>query len=222
MSTAQSARRRRSRSPGRPTVEADADVRTALLDAAHKLFLKHGFDRVTARQIAAAAGTTPAMIHYYFGNKLGLFRAMLDRAIRPLRELLAGSLSEGSAAPMEIPALIRAQMRTVSANAWIPGFVVNEVFAERGRFRTTFMRDIASRHVPLLIELIERGRRSGRFRHDVDPRHAALSLLSLCMFPFVSRLVTEPMLGMKYEGDELERYISHTARLFMTGIEVRS
>ena len=64
-----------------------------LLDAASKLFLKHGFDRATARQIAVAAGTTPAMIHYYFGNKLGLFRAMLERAIGPVRELLAGSLA---------------------------------------------------------------------------------------------------------------------------------
>jgi AcrR family transcriptional regulator len=203
-------------------VQSEDDVRSALLDAAHKLFLKHGFDRVTARQIAAAAGTTPAMIHYYFGNKLGLFRAMLDRAIRPLRELLAGSLAGTDHAPMEIPALIRGQMQTVAANAWIPGFVVNEVFADRGRFRATFVRDIASRHVPLLIELIERGKRSGRFRADLEPRLAVLSLLSLCMFPFISRGVTEPVLGLKYEGEELERYIDHTARLFLAGIEQRA
>ena len=69
------------RSRGRPPVDADSDVRSALLDAASKLFLKHGFERVTARQFAVAADTTPAMIHYYFGNKLGLFRAMLERAI---------------------------------------------------------------------------------------------------------------------------------------------
>ena len=76
-------------------------------------------------------------------------------------------------------------------------------------------------HLPLLIELIERGRQAGRFRADLEPRFAALSLLSLCMFPFVSRLVTEPMLGIKYEGAELERYIDHTARLFLAGIEHR-
>jgi TetR/AcrR family transcriptional regulator len=219
MRVTQPARRRRSRSRGRPPVEAEDDVRSALLDAAHKLFLKHGFDRVSARQIAAAAGTTPAMIHYYFGNKLGLFRAMLDRAIRPLRDMLAGSLE--SAAPIEVPTLIRAQMQTAAANAWIPPFVLNEVFAERGRFRATFIRDIASRHLPLVIELIERGKSSGRFRPDIEPRYAALSLLSLCLFPFLSRLVTEPLLGLKYEGEELDRFIAHTARLFLTGIEHR-
>jgi AcrR family transcriptional regulator len=51
-------------------------MRAALLDASEKLFLKHGFERVSERQIAALAGTTPAMIQYYFEDKLGLFRAM--------------------------------------------------------------------------------------------------------------------------------------------------
>ena len=35
-------------------------------------------------QIAAAAGTTSAMIHYYFGDKLGLYRAMIEEAVEPL------------------------------------------------------------------------------------------------------------------------------------------
>ena len=85
-------------------------MRSALLDAASKLFLKHGFERVTARQIAAAAGTTPAMIHYYFGNKLGLFRAMLERAIG------AGARADRRIAARQMPrldpaALIRMHMQ---------------------------------------------------------------------------------------------------------------
>jgi TetR/AcrR family transcriptional regulator len=206
------------RSRGRPPTRADGDVRTALLEAASKLFLKHGFERVTARQIAAAAGTTPAMIHYYFTNKLGLFRAMLEHAIKPMRELMAGALAQADAAPPDPGEVIRMHMSTVARNPWIPPFVVNEVFAEKGRFRATFIRDIASRQMPLLIELLERGRRGGRFRADLDPRLAALSLVSLCMFPFLSRAVSGPVLGLKLEGEELDRLIAHTAQLFTAGI----
>jgi TetR/AcrR family transcriptional regulator len=213
-------KRRRSRSPGRPPVAAEGDVRSALLDAAGRLFLRHGFERVTARQIATAAGTTPAMIHYYFTNKLGLFRAMLERAIAPLRELLAGSLSSGDA-PLELSTLISVHMHTVAANSWIPGFIVNEVLAEKGRFRATFIRDIAARQLPLLIELLERGQASGRFRADMEPRLAALSFLALCMFPFISRPVTAQVLDLKLEGEELERLVMHTAQLFVRGIENR-
>ena len=222
MRTAHPARRKRSRSPGRPSVQAEGDVRSALLDAASKLFLKHGFDRVTARQIATAAGTTPAMIHYYFTNKLGLFRAMLERAIQPMRELLAGQLGQAPGPPVELSALIGMHMQTVAANSWIPAFIVNEVFAEKGRFRATFIRDIASRQLPLVIELLERGKAAGRFRPDLDARLGALSLLALCMFPFISRTVTGPVLGLKLEGEDLVRLIAHTTRLFIAGIEHRT
>lgn len=213
-------RRRRTpaRSRGRPPVDADSDVRSALLDAASKLFLKHGFDRVTARQIAVAAGTTAAMIHYYFGNKLGLFRAMLERAISPVRELLAGSLAQAGAV-VDPAVLIRMHMRTAAENPWIATLIVNEVLAEKGRFRGTFIRDVAGRQAPLVIELLQRARASGRLREDLDVRLAALSLLSLCMFPFLARAVAGPVLGLKFDDDETERLIAHTARLFAAGTE---
>ena len=212
-----SVRRKRARAPGRPAGGSDDDVRAALLSAAEKLFLKHGFERVSARQIAAAAGTTPAMIHYYFDNKLGLFRAMLDAAIAPLREQVAGLLSQRDGA-LDIPSLIAAHMRTVATHSWIPVFILNEVLVERGRFRTTFIREIASRQLSLVVELLEQGRASGAFRQDLNPKLAALSLLSLCMFPFLTKPVSATALGLKYEGNELEQLIEHTARLFVRGI----
>lgn len=210
-------RRKRPRAPGRPAGGNDSDVRAALLNAAEKLFLKHGFERVTARQIAAAAGTTPAMIHYYFGNKLGLFRAMLDAAIAPLRERVAVLLLQKDGA-LDVPSLIATQMRTLATHSWIPSFILNEVLVERGRFRATFIREIASRQLPLVIELLERGRASGALRQDLNPKLAALSLLSLCVFPFLTRPVSATALGLKYEGAELEHLIEHTARLFVRGI----
>ena len=203
--------------PGRPAGTSEDDIRAALLEAAEKLFLKHGFERVTARQIAAAAGTTPAMIHYYFSNKLGLFQAMLDSAIAPLRERLAVLLLQRDGA-LDIPSLIAMHMRTVATHSWIPLFILNEVLVEKGRFRATFIREIASRHLPLVVELLERGRVAGAFRQDLNPKLTALSLLSLCMFPFLTRPVSSVALGLKYEGEELEQLIEHTARLFLGGI----
>lgn len=210
-------RRKRARMPGRPIGGNEEDIRAALLQAAEKLFLKHGFERVTARQIAAAAGTTPAMIHYYFTNKLGLFRAMLDTAIAPLRERLAGLLLQQDGA-LDIPSLMAMHMRTVATHSWIPVFILNEVLLEKGRFRATFIREIAARQLPLVVEVLERGRAAGAFRPDLDPKLAALSLLSLCMFPFLTKPVSSVALGLKYEGEELDRLIDHTCRLFLRGI----
>src|SRR5512137_1253736 len=81
------AARARSRRPGRPP-GGDAAVRDALLETSRSLFLTRGFASVTIRQIAAAAGSSPATIHYHFGDKLGLYRAMLEAAVAPVVEAM--------------------------------------------------------------------------------------------------------------------------------------
>ncbi|HVF17373.1 MAG TPA: TetR/AcrR family transcriptional regulator [Steroidobacteraceae bacterium] len=189
------------------------------MSAAKELFLKYGFAKVTARQIAAAAGTTPAMIHYYFENKIGLFRAMLQEAIEPFGRMLSGAVSSESDAPRaDLSALINGHLRMAAANAWIAPLIVNEVLPEDGQFRAAFVRDIASRLLPMLVEVIEQGRQAGKFRNDIDPRLTALSIVSLNMFPLISRPITSPILGFKLEGDDLERLIDHTTRLLLSGI----
>jgi TetR/AcrR family transcriptional regulator len=189
------------------------------MSAAKELFLKYGFAKVTARQIAAAAGTTPAMIHYYFENKIGLFRAMLQEAIEPFGRMLSGAVSSESDAPRaDLSALINGHLRMAAANAWIAPLIVNEVLPEDGQFRAEFVRDIASRLLPMLVEVIEHGRQAGEFRNDIDPRLTALSIVSLNMFPLISRPITSPILGFKLEGDDLERLIDHTTRLLLSGI----
>jgi AcrR family transcriptional regulator len=204
---------REARTRGRPAAASGAEVRAALLQAARRLFLKHGYAKVTARQIAAAAQTTPAMIHYYFVDKDGLFRAMLDEAIQPLLQLV-----EGAEGVVELEQLTQLQMRLNAANPWIASLIVNEVFAGEGRLRGLFIKQVASQMLPRLIALLARARAAGRLRADIDPRLAALSLLSLNMFPFIARSVIVPMLDVKLEGPELETLIAHNIAVFTRGV----
>jgi TetR/AcrR family transcriptional regulator len=213
-------KRTRPRNVGRPNSESDADVRAALIDAAKQLFLKFGFEKVTAREIAAAAGTTPAMIHYYFENKIGLFRAMLQQATEPFSRMLSGATASPSATAPELSVLMDGHIRMGSANAWIASLIVNEVLPEDGKFRAAFIRDIASKLLPMLVALIEHGKREGKFRSDVDPQLTALSIVSLNMFPLISRPITSPILGFTLEGSDLDRLIAHTTKLLLQGIGV--
>jgi AcrR family transcriptional regulator len=212
-------RRGRQRSVGRPSAQADADIRAALVATAKELFLKHGFEKVTARQIAAAAGTTPAMIHYYFENKVGLFRAMLQQAIEPFDRMLSAAIDEHSdLPPTNLALLIAGHLRTVAANSWLAPLIVNEVLPEHGKFRAAFVRDIAGKLLPMLVQVLEDGRKSGKLRRDIDPKLTALSIVSLNMFPFISRPITSPQLGYTLEGEGLDRLIAHTTRLLLEGI----
>jgi len=212
-------RKARSRSVGRPSAQADADIRASLMTTAKDLFLKHGFEKVTARQIAAAAGTTPAMIHYYFENKVGLFRAMLQEAIEPFGKMLGNAVAEhADVPPADVAMLIGGHIRTVAANSWLAPLIVNEVLPEHGKFRAAFVRDIAGKLLPLLVQVLEEGRKNGRLRRDIDPHLTALSIVSLNMFPFISRPITAPLLGYTLEDEGVDRLIAHTTRLLLDGI----
>ncbi|MFJ2093289.1 TetR/AcrR family transcriptional regulator [Streptomyces sp. NPDC087901] len=63
---------------------ATDSTRTALLDAAERLFLEKGYDQVSVRAINAAAGMNPAAVNYHFGTKQDVAAALLERGLGPL------------------------------------------------------------------------------------------------------------------------------------------
>lgn len=63
---------------------ASATTKARVLDAAEALFMEHGFEATTLRQITAAAGVNLAAAHYHFGSKEDLFEAVLKRRLDPM------------------------------------------------------------------------------------------------------------------------------------------
>ncbi len=56
-------------------------TRSALIDAAGKLAGEHNFNSISTRAIADLAGENLGSIHYHFGGKTELFKAVIDAAI---------------------------------------------------------------------------------------------------------------------------------------------
>jgi len=203
---------------GRPPAERDLAVRQQLLASARALFAKHGYDAVSIRTLAEAAQVNPAMISYYFDNKQGLYEAMLADTFQPLVERLGALLASATEQPRPIRTFLDAYMHTLGANPWMPPLILREVVAEGGRLRAWFIQQFASKGGGLLTQLIKREQDAGRLRADLDPTLAALSLVSLAVFPFVAMPVASEVFGMRVREDYLERLIAHTERLYMQGV----
>lgn len=56
----------------------DSTTRDDILIAARRLFSENGFSKTSMRSIAAAADVDVALVSYHFGNKRGLFAAVMD------------------------------------------------------------------------------------------------------------------------------------------------
>ena len=59
--------------------EQTTDKKTAILDAAERLFAQNGYDSTSTREIAEQVGVNVAMIAYYFGSKENLLKAIIER-----------------------------------------------------------------------------------------------------------------------------------------------
>jgi AcrR family transcriptional regulator len=217
---AESARTPAPRRPGRPR-GGDAAVREALLETARRLFLSRGYDAVGIREIAAEAASSPATIAYHFGDKLGLYKAMLETAIAPVAEKLRSL--EGSAAPgvAGLAELAAVYGRVLAANSWIPALIVREVLTGSGPFREVFIEQFAGRLAPLLVATIRREQAAGRLRADLDPRLVALSAIGLIVFPYVAMPVASRVFGLTADDPGVERLAAHTATVMLEGLSVR-
>jgi AcrR family transcriptional regulator len=180
------------RGPGRPRQGDHAeDVRARLIGAATKLFSQRGFGEVGVREVAGAAGVTPAMVSYYFGDKQGLYAAMLESVFERLIAL--------------------------AEEPWVPQLILREVLGGEGPLRERFIEDFARQMIATVLGLLGEGIAERRLRADLDPKLTVLSLMGLCVFPYLSHPVSGPVLGVELDESFRDRLIEHTVKLIAHG-----
>lgn len=62
------------------SAERSPSTRDKVLATAIEVFAEHGFRKATVREIAARSGANLNAVNYYFGDKQGLYRAVLETA----------------------------------------------------------------------------------------------------------------------------------------------
>ncbi|MFY0574857.1 TetR/AcrR family transcriptional regulator [Cystobacter fuscus] len=64
------------------------DTRGAIIDHAVRLFAERGYDAIGVQEICEAAGITKPTLYHHFGNKRGLFEALIQERCQPFLETL--------------------------------------------------------------------------------------------------------------------------------------
>ncbi|MGW4484959.1 TetR/AcrR family transcriptional regulator [Amycolatopsis sp. NPDC004368] len=71
-------------------------TRAALVAAARGLFGTRGYHDVPAEEITRTAGVTRGALYHHFGDKLGLFRAVVEELERELTAEVSAAMSDAS------------------------------------------------------------------------------------------------------------------------------
>jgi len=82
----------------------DRTARAVIRDEALRLFAAHGPDRVTIRQVAAAAGVSPGLVVHHFGSKEGLRGAVDQHVLGAFEAMLGEMTGEGALDPFDASA----------------------------------------------------------------------------------------------------------------------
>ena len=174
------------RSIGRPPQGTAADARTQLLDAALTLFAEQGVAGTTLAAIAARAGVTPAMVHYYFSNRGRLLDAVAQER---LREIVTGVWSPVVETREVVPmlrGLVQRILRATEVNPWLPSLWLREVVSEGGQLRERLMRILPFEYVRHLIGTVASAQRRGEVSPKLEPRLVLLSVLGLTFLPLAT------------------------------------
>jgi len=110
----------------------DLETRERLLRTGQRLFAERGFKRVTIREVCRGARANVAAVNYHFGNKLGLYREVVQVAIDALRGTTdaAKEAAEGCPAEEKLRRFVQVYVRRLLATTpddWIHRLINREI-----------------------------------------------------------------------------------------------
>jgi AcrR family transcriptional regulator len=100
-----------------PSVDPRCEMSPAasnILAAAQRVLVDKGFSGLTLRAVAQESGQNSAMVQYYFGNKEGLVKAMIDSVFRDDQQEAAAAMS-AVASEDRLPRFVDG-LRTISSS----------------------------------------------------------------------------------------------------------
>lgn len=163
-------------------------TQAAILAAATAEFSAKGLNGARVDGIARRAGVNKRMIYHYFGDKDGLYLAVLEAAYANIRSA-EQTLHLADREPVD-------GMRELVLFTWNyfiehPEFLsllgTENLHRAEHLKKSKNIRDLNSPLIGLLADLLKRGERSGVFRRGVDPADLYITIAGLGWFYLSNR-----------------------------------
>ena len=194
------------------------DPRQRLLAAAGPVFAARGYERATLREIASDAEVNVAAVAYYFGDKMGLYREVIQQVRQSREDRFPSPHNTDQVSPeMALLRLVRtmlSRMLNCDEPGWETQLLMREmdsptpVFADLVNefFRPTFNQLIHT--LRRLIDSAEQGNVP-----DFVLQQMALSVVGQCLYYRIGRgvvdiLIPQPSRGEHFDIDSLSLHVT--------------
>jgi AcrR family transcriptional regulator len=164
-----------------------------ILDAAEHEFAARGFAGARLREIAVAASVQPALIHHYFGDKQGLYEAVIGRAVEHMSTASWRVLERHTGLEGLIGGFVDVMVDFSETHQRLLAIMRAEVLSGAG----VLLEVVREKSRPILeavVALAARFQEAGQLRSDVEPSDMVRAGLALILYPVVDAPVLEALL----------------------------
>jgi AcrR family transcriptional regulator len=200
-----------------PPQGAGTGAREKLLDAAASLIIERHTIEISLAEIAGRASLNSALVKYYFGSKLGLLAALLQRdatrATAEMTELLKLDAPADQKMRLHLRGIMTTYRRSPYLNRLLHAMLRSQDEALCQQVRRTLIQPVFECQAAIL----DQGAAAGQFRR-VDHRLFYLSATGACD----QFMQTENVLLLEQDGIDLDKfrdaYINHVVEMVMASL----
>lgn len=156
------------------------ETRSRILEAAGRVFARHGYDGATVEEITDECGIAKGALYGHFAGKEDLFQTVLVEHVRRRSAEVAGRLDPGLSLRETIAYIIEASWSTCRTDPiWSPLFMEFWALAGRTDWGREAVAGCFDHCSSSLARFLSHAQRDGLVRADLDVDHAARLLLAV-------------------------------------------
>jgi AcrR family transcriptional regulator len=199
---------------------APPGAREQLLDTASEIMREGDIVDVSLSDLSCRSGLNSALVKYYFGNKAGLLKALLERdmafILRAVDTLLAKDMEPEAKLRLHMDAVVNTFFRTPYIHRLLMRLIREGDASEGQRLADSYLKPLMDAYVRLISD----GVAKGVFR-DVDPTLFYFTVIGAADRFFSARLVLKHCAGTDVLDESLrDRYRAHLNDFVVAGILV--
>ncbi|HHV94882.1 MAG TPA: TetR/AcrR family transcriptional regulator [Clostridiaceae bacterium] len=190
--------------------------REDILRAAEIKFAEKGIYGTRVDDIAKEANINKRMLYEYFGNKEDLYRAVLVEVYSRLSKEEMTLLSEDIDCIEAVKKIIKLYFDFLKSNPTYVNLILWENLNKGKYIEDIDFSNIKDPAFALFSEVINRGKKEGIFRKEVDNEQAILSLLTYSFSYFSNRYTLSKLLGKRIDTEEsIKKRIETVTEMFL-------
>jgi len=203
-------------------MEYNSQTEIKIIKAATEVFLEKGKDGARMQEIADNAGINKALLHYYFRSKDKLFTLVFKHEFKKVLSKILTLVGEEDDFRKFIQSFAYNYMKSITPRKNLMRFVIWEVGKDNLDVVDIF-RESFSKHGFKGNPIVERTKKAiadGQIR-SLDPNHFALSLLGMCLTPYLlSHFILKIIPGLDVTDPEfINKRSEEITRLLWDGIK---